>query len=89
MENVLAYHSRYDKRMKKDVRTLDEMWRFIENILVPYGLMPKKTSLTDEQVAKLCSELVSTDLIFKELEQVLVLKKGADDLMEEQKKSDG
>ena len=89
VENVLAYHSRYDKSMKKDIRTLDDMWRFIENILVPYGLMPKKTDLTDEQVTRLYSELVSVDSIFRELEQVLILKKETDDLIEEQKKSDG
>ena len=85
VENVLAYHFQYDESMKKDIRTLDDMWRFIENILVPYGLMPKKADLTDEQVTQLYSELVSVDLIFTELEQVLILKRGMDDLIEERK----
>jgi hypothetical protein len=51
------------------------MWKFIENILVPYGLMPNKVDLTNEQIMKLYSELVITDVLFRELEQIEILKR--------------
>ncbi|MHB8603415.1 MAG: hypothetical protein ACYC6W_12460 [Nitrosotalea sp.] len=64
--------------MKNNIPILDDMWKFIERILIPYGLMPRKTDLSDEQVIKLYSELVSIDMLFRELEQVAILQKEVD-----------
>lgn len=56
------------------------MLEFIESILIPFGVMPEKTNLTEEQIVKLYAELVAVDILFKELEQIAVLKKDLDDL---------
>ena len=64
--------------MNENTRTLEDMWEFIESILIPYGLMPRKTDVSDEQIIKLYSELASIDMLFRELEQVAILKKEVD-----------
>ena len=78
METVPAYHLWHDENMNENTRTLEDMWKFIESILIPYGLMPSKTDVSDEQVIKLYSELASIDMLFRELEQVAILQKEVD-----------
>ncbi|MDE1767695.1 MAG: hypothetical protein KGI27_15700, partial [Thaumarchaeota archaeon] len=58
--------------VNKNILTLDDMWEFIDSILIPLGLMPEKANLTEEQVIKLYDELVAADMQFKELEQIAV-----------------
>ena len=62
----------------KDTLTIDDMWEFIASILIPFGLMFEKADLAEEQVVKLYTELVAVDMLFKELEQIAVLKKDLD-----------
>lgn len=61
--------------MNKGNQTLGDMLEFIERILIPHVLMPRKTDLTDEQVLKLYSELAEVDETFRELEQIAILKR--------------
>lgn len=55
--------------------TLEEMWRFIEEILAPLGKMPDKASMDYKQVLEMYTSLVSADMMFRELVQVALLKK--------------
>lgn len=71
---------------KNNNRKLDGRLRYIESILAPYDLMPEKTSLSEEQVVKLYSKLVASDMLFRECEQILLFKKERDDLIKSKKK---
>lgn len=55
--------------------TLEEMWKFIEDILVPLGKMPDKASMDNNQVLELYSSLVTADMMFREFVQIAILKK--------------
>jgi len=56
--------------------SLDEMWKFIDVIMRPNELVPEKSTLTYEQVFYIYSRLVEIDEMFRELEQISILKKG-------------
>ncbi len=58
--------------------TLEEMWKFIGEILVPHGKMPGKASLDYNQVCEMYASLVASDMMFRELVQVAILKKETD-----------
>lgn len=55
--------------------SLDEMWKFIDVIMRPNELVPEKSTLTYEQVFYIYSRLVEIDEMFRELEQISILKK--------------
>lgn len=65
--------------MNENSHALEDMWKFIESVLVPYGLMPEKTNMSDEQVMELYVQLLTADMLFRELEQVALLKKDLGD----------
>jgi hypothetical protein len=55
--------------------SLDEMWKFIDEIMRPNELVPDKSSLTYEQVFSIYSKLYEIDRIFREIAQINMLKK--------------
>jgi len=55
--------------------SLDEMWKFIDEIMRPNELVPDKSLLTYEQVFSIYSKLYEIDRIFKEITQINILKK--------------
>ena len=73
-ENNNTHHDLIEGRK----RTLEEMWKFIEDILSPYDLVPKKDSMTDDQIITLYLELSQVDELFRQLAQIAFLKKEID-----------
>lgn len=67
-----------------DDTELKDTWKFIECILVPYGLMPEKKNLGRDEVLKIYFELRDTDELFRTLEQIVILKKDVDALKDQQ-----
>ena len=63
-----------------DDKDLDDMWRFIESILVPYGLMPKREDLDRDEVLNMYFGLRDADELFRTLAQIAILKKDVDAL---------
>ena len=61
-------------------KTLEERWKCIEGMLGPYGLVPKKDSMTSDQVLKLYFELSEIDVMFRQLAQIIFLKAEIDKL---------
>ncbi|MDR3781816.1 MAG: hypothetical protein P4K92_00690 [Candidatus Nitrosotalea sp.] len=59
--------------------SLDEMWKFIDNMIYPNELVPDKTSLTYEQVFAIYSKLSDIDEMFKEIAQIEILKKAVEE----------
>jgi len=59
--------------------SIDEMWNFIEKILLPYDDMPDKTKMNYDQVFKLYSMIKEADEVFHMLAQIAKLKKAIDD----------
>ena len=64
---------------KKKRPSVTEMWKFIDEVMRPHKLVPDKTSLTDKQVFSIYSKLMKIDDLFKEIEQVKILKKTLDE----------
>lgn len=64
--------------MVEDVQKLEAMWSFIEKVLSPYGLVPQRKDMKYEDVVQLYSELVAVDIMFRELEQIVILKRELD-----------
>jgi hypothetical protein len=60
--------------------SIDEMWNFIEKILLPYDDMPDKTKMRDDQVFELYSMIKEADEMFRMLVQIAILKKAIDDM---------
>jgi len=73
-ENNNTHHDLIEGRK----RTLEEMWKFIEDVLSPYHLVPKKDTLTDDQIITLYLELSQVDELFRQLKQISILKKEID-----------
>jgi archaellum component FlaC len=61
-------------------KTLEEMWKYIEDILSPYDLVPKKDNITNDQILKLYFELSEVDEVFRQLAQIVILKEEVDKL---------
>lgn len=55
--------------------TPEEMWKFIGDILIPFDLMPDKASMDYRQVQELYTSLVASDMMFRDLVQIAILKK--------------
>lgn len=55
--------------------SFEEMWKFIEEILLPLGKMPDKASMDYNQVCEMYTSLVTADMVFRELVQSAILKK--------------
>jgi hypothetical protein len=73
-ENNNTHHGLIEGRKK----TLEEMWKFIEDVLSPYDLVPKRDSMTNDQILTLYSELSEADELFRQLAQIAILKKEID-----------
>ena len=63
----------------KNRPSLDEMWRFIDNIMRPNELVFDKTRLTYEQVFSVYSRLSDVDQMFKEFTQIEMLRKAVEE----------
>ena len=61
--------------MLSEKPSLDEMWKFIDEIMRPNELVPDKSLLTYEQVFSIYSKLYEIDRIFREITQINILKK--------------
>ncbi|HZS74795.1 MAG TPA: hypothetical protein VFA69_09885 [Candidatus Nitrosotalea sp.] len=55
--------------------SLNEMWKFIDNMMRPNNLVPDKSILTHDQVFQVYSKLYEIDHMFNDLAQVNILKK--------------
>jgi len=66
--------------------TTDEMWQYIEKMLLPYDLVPTKEGLTHSQISDLYSNLMEVDELFRPLARIAILKKEVDRLKQEQKR---
>ncbi|HZS73385.1 MAG TPA: hypothetical protein VFA69_02670 [Candidatus Nitrosotalea sp.] len=62
--------------MSDEKPSLDKMWKFIDEIMRPNELVPDRSVLRYEQVFSIYSKLYEIDMIFREIEQINVLKKG-------------
>ena len=63
----------------KNMPPIEEMWQFIDKMMHPNELIPDKTSITHEQLFSIYSKMRDLDKIFKEIEQVKILKKNLDE----------
>ena len=59
--------------------SVDEMWDFIEKILLPYDDMPDKTKMGYDRVFELYSMIKDADEMFSMLAHIAKLKKAIDD----------
>ena len=72
-------HNQY---IEKQLRTLpvEKLWEIIEVLLLLHPDMPDKTVMNYEQVLELCIILKEGDEMFRDLEQIAILKNGIDSL---------
>lgn len=61
-------------RLQIETRTLEEMWEFIDSLIKPYPLVLDRSVLTHEQVLKIYLRLCEIDEMFREFEQIQILK---------------
>lgn len=61
--------------------SIDDMWVFIEKILLPYDDMPDRTKLNDDQIFELYSMIKEADELFRMLAKIAILKQAIDDMM--------
>ncbi len=62
--------------MQPQKQSLDEMWKFIDELMRPNELVPDKSSLTYDQVYSIYAKLYQIDEVFREIAQIKILKKG-------------
>jgi len=55
--------------------SLNEMWKFIDNIMCPNYLVPDTSIFTYDQVFPVYSKLYEIDNIFNDFAQISILKK--------------
>ena len=55
--------------------SLDEMWKFIDNLIRPNELVSDRKILSYDDVFVIYSKLVEFDQVFKELLQIRLLQK--------------
>ncbi|MDC8452331.1 MAG: hypothetical protein LV477_05390 [Candidatus Nitrosotalea sp.] len=55
--------------------SLDEMWKFIDNLIRPNELVSDRKILSYEDVFVIYSKLVEFDQVFRELLQIRLLQK--------------
>ena len=65
--------------------TLDEMWQFIDSVIKPHPLVLDRSTLTRDQVVKIYSRLSEIDEMFREFEQIQILKRNLEEGKNEQK----
>ena len=60
--------------------SLDEMWKFIDDLICPNELVPDRKILSYDDVFVIYSKLVEFDQVFRELLQIRLLQKETDKL---------
>ncbi len=55
--------------------SFEKMWKFIGERLGPRGRMPDKASLDYKQAFELYSILLAEDMMFREMAQIVILRK--------------
>jgi len=55
--------------------SLNDMWKFIDNMMRPNNLVPDKSIFTYDQVFPIYSKLCEIDNIFNDFAQIAILKK--------------
>ncbi|HET7336740.1 MAG TPA: hypothetical protein VFJ23_02485 [Candidatus Nitrosotalea sp.] len=55
--------------------SLDEMWKFIDNLIRPNELVSDRKILSYDDVFVIYSKLVEFDQVFRELSQIRLLQK--------------
>ena len=58
-----------------DKLSLDEMWKFIDNLIHPNELVSDRKILSYDDVVIIYSKLVEFDQVFRELLQIRLLQK--------------
>ena len=56
------------------------MWSLIEKVLTPWGIVPDKTKMNNEQILKLYHIINEANEMFRMLAQIAKLKKAIDEL---------
>lgn len=64
---------------RKDKPSLDEMWKFIDSLMRPNDLVPDKSILSYEEVFEVYSKLADFDQVFREILQINLLKRAANE----------
>ena len=62
--------------MPDEKPSLEKMWKIIDEIMRPNELVPDRSVLRYEQVFSIYSKLCEIDMMFREIEQINILKKG-------------
>ena len=62
--------------MSHEKPSLEKMWKFIDEMMRHNELVPDRSVLSYEQVFSIYSKLYEIDMIFQEIEQISILKKG-------------
>lgn len=72
----------HNEYIEKQLRTLpiEKLWKIIETLLLLHPDMPDKTIMNYEQVLELCIILKEGDEMFRDLEQIAILRSGIDDI---------
>ncbi len=59
---------------------IEKLWEIIEELLLLHHYMPDKTNMSYEQVLELCIILKESDEMFRDLEQIIILRSGMDEI---------
>ena len=72
----------HNEYIENQLRTLpvEKLWKIIETLLLLHPDMPDKTVMNYDQVLELCIILKEGDEMFRDLEQIAILKNGIDNL---------
>ena len=62
--------------MPDEKPSLEKMWKFIDEMMRPNELVPDRSVLSYEQVFSIYSKLYEIDIIFREIEQINIIRKG-------------
>ncbi|HXX05977.1 MAG TPA: hypothetical protein VEJ68_04060 [Candidatus Bathyarchaeia archaeon] len=62
-----------------DKPSVDEMWAFIEKILLPYDDVPDRTRMNEDKIFELYSMIKDADELFRMLAKIATLKKAIED----------
>ena len=69
---LTSHHEYFEKKLR--VLPIEKLWEIIEELLSFPHDVPDKTEMDYEQVLELCIILKETDEIFRNLQQVAILK---------------
>lgn len=66
------HHEYFEKQLRK--LPIEKLWEIIDELLLFHPNMPDKTTMNYEQVLELCIILKESDEMFRNLEQIAILR---------------